>query len=89
MSRAVYRYVVPVDDEWHSIVLQGPLLHVDARAVSPVEVWALHDDAIPEWAREFRVFGTGHPLPDDAGVHVGSVIVENGVLVWHLFERAS
>jgi hypothetical protein len=86
-SRRVYRDVVPVDDEWHAITFSGPILAVGTRHVDYIEIWHLHNPGEPEQRREFRAFGTGHPLTYDTGSHVGSVIVAGGALVWHLFER--
>lgn len=39
--------------------------------------------------RDFRVVGTGHPLPDDCGPFVGTVPTHGGLLVWHVFEALS
>lgn len=86
--RSVYRYEIPVDDQWWFIELSGPIIHVATREARCVEIWALTGDE-PK-ARSFRVFGTGQPLPDDNKpdclAHVGSAVVPGGALVWHLFE---
>jgi hypothetical protein len=37
----------------------------------------------PRW---FRIIGTGHPIEDGVGDHVGSVVL--GSFVWHVFEVA-
>lgn len=84
---AICRYEVPVDDQWHPHDLSGQVLHVSARNPRIVEFWALNDGG-PAVRREFRAFGTGQPLPEDAWRHAGSVIVAGGALVWHLMERA-
>lgn len=86
MSASVIREVVPVDDEWHALRLSGDILHVDSRGIDYVELWALRSGG-SSVRREFQVFGTGHPLPDEPVTHRGSVIVAGGALVWHLFER--
>jgi hypothetical protein len=89
----IWRHEVPIDDQWH-LVACGRVLHVDARTSGVVEFWALHwtptvDRPLPP-AREFRVFGTGHPLPGHhlghKVNHVGSVAI--GPFVWHLMETA-
>lgn len=83
--RAVYRYEVPVDAQWHTVELSGPVLHVAARDPRRVELWAVHGVRPPQ-PRTFRVFGTGEPLDDRARVHVGTALAAGG-LVWHLWER--
>lgn len=83
----IYRYEVPVDDQWHVHNLSGGPLYVAARRPDLVEFWALNyedDDGIP---RAFRVVGTGHELPNEDVRYVGSTIAASGVLVWHLLER--
>jgi hypothetical protein len=81
----VFRYEVPVDDEWHEVQLTGPIVHVAAHfgQVSPLHFWALSGVGEPHPAR-LRVFGTGHQVPDDAEYR-GTAIIEP--LVWHLFEE--
>lgn len=84
MTRAIYRYEIPVDDQWHAIDLTGNIVHVDSRDIYIVELWAIHTDG-PATRRGFRVYGTGHAIPDDV-THVGTTIAPGGHLVWHLME---
>lgn len=35
--------------------------------------------------RIFQVYGTGHLIPDNNDVHVGTVLMSSG-LVWHVYE---
>ncbi len=75
---------VPVDDQWHTRTLQGPIVHVATRHVSEVELWFVHDPAIEPADRRLRVVGTGHPM---LGRYVGTALAPGGQLVWHLVER--
>lgn len=88
-NRAVFRSVVPINDQWHPITLTGPILHVATRTYDHVEMWHLHNPGEPGTVREFRVYGTGHGLTDDTGRHIGTALSPEGGLVWHLFERRS
>lgn len=83
---AIYRYEIPVDDNWHNIPLSGAILHVATRQPDRVELWALNSGG-SKADRMFRVYGTGQPIPDGA-VHIGTAIIPGGLLVWHLFEFA-
>lgn len=86
-ERSVFRYPVPVDDQWHTVALSGPIVHVACRdSDAIVEFWAI-SGAESECLRAFRVFGTGHPLPPAATTHVGTAFAAGGALVWHLFEH--
>lgn len=49
-------------------------------------LWALCDADRPTVSRSFRMAGTGHPIADDIGPHVGSVVLMGGKLVLHVFE---
>ncbi|MWA08754.1 DUF7352 domain-containing protein [Streptomyces sp. BA2] len=84
MSRTIYRYEIPVDDQWHALDLTGDVVHVDCRDIYVVELRAIHTDG-PASRRGFRAYGTGHPTPDDVE-HVGTAIAPGGHLVWHLME---
>lgn len=90
-ERRIFRYEVPVDDQWHTIPLSGAVVQVDAQRPDVVEFWAFHCPGAPQLARKFRVFGTGHPMPDEARTHVGAVVVAApfGRLVWHLMEHTN
>jgi hypothetical protein len=81
--RRALRWSVPVDDQWHQIG-GGKVLHVDARSNGTVEVWTLEGSA-PSVSRTVRVYGTGHPIAEADTEHLGSVIVADGALVWHVF----
>lgn len=65
----IYRYEVPVDDQWHTLELSGAILHVAARRPEVVELWAFESGG-PRMRREFRVFGTGQPMPEEIDVHM-------------------
>jgi hypothetical protein len=80
----ILRYEVPVDDEPHELALSGAIVHVDSRNPEIVELWAF-DTGWPPRIRTFQVVGTGHTFPA-TWLHVGSVIVAGGALVWHLME---
>jgi len=50
-------------------------------------LWALVDPKAVKESRVFRVFGTGHPVPDGLPMDfVGTFQMAGGALVWHLFE---
>lgn len=88
MASYIYRYEVPVDDQWHTFDLAGNPLAVACRQVDVVEFWALaHSDDVAAYPvrRQFIVVGTGQPLPED-GLKYWGVGISNW-LVWHLMER--
>ena len=84
MTNRVLKWVVPVDDEPHTIGTGPVVLVACQRGSEQVEVWTVELDE-PSQARPVQVFGTGQPLPP-AWQHVGSTLSAGGVLVWHVFE---
>lgn len=80
----IFREVIPVDGEWHTLMLRGPVLHVATRSESAVEFWHLYDESAPAEARRFSVVATGELLP--TGRYVGTAVTPRGRLVWHLME---
>jgi len=84
-DRRMFRYVVSADDEPHVIPLSHSPVAVAAIGPSAVEFWAEHTEGAPQVKRLFRVFGTGHSLPDDAK-WVGTCPRLPSGIVWHLYE---
>jgi hypothetical protein len=82
----VYRYTVPVDDQWHEIELCGPIAYVASRSIYTVEFWSLHTVDAETWTESLIVVGTGHAVPP-ATEYVGTAIAPGGQLVWHLFRK--
>jgi len=55
-------------------------------------LWAEVDNRMsaPTTGRTFEVFGTGHTIPCDTGIerkYLGTAIIYNGKLVFHVYER--
>lgn len=54
-------------------------------------LWALVNPKAEKKPRHIEIFGTGHPVPKSMGVdrrYIGTAQQHNGILVWHVFERA-
>jgi hypothetical protein len=85
--KTVFRQLIPVDDQWHTLELSGPIIHVAARREDAVEFWFIDDPAADPEMRAFRVVGTGQPLAPALAHHVGTAITPSGQLVWHLMEH--
>lgn len=83
--RAVFRYTVPVDGDWHVHALTSAPLHVASRTPGVVEFWAESDPDDEPRDYRFIVVGTGHPIPEGT-VYVGTTAAEYGV-VWHLYRK--
>jgi hypothetical protein len=82
--RTIYKYDLMIG--YNSLYLADgyKVLHV-AEQYGNLTMWV--DQTIGNSAsyRTFNVYGTGHPIPDDNAVHVGTALMSSG-LVWHVYE---
>ena len=87
MTLAVWKYTVPVDDADHTYQFGSgsPVLHVAAESLDLVAFWIENRTLDRKINRKFRVFGTGHSIPDMA-VWRGTVPIPSAGIVWHLYE---
>lgn len=85
--RRVLKWAVPIDDEPH-LIGSGLVVHVGQQQGDNriLQVWTQETDGVDECQRAV-VFGTGHPISDDALRHAGSVVVEP--FVWHVYVSAA
>lgn len=49
-------------------------------------LWVLCDSNQSLVTRHFKVIGTGHPIPANIMEYVGTFQIEEGALVFHVFE---
>jgi len=82
----ILRYIVPVDEEWHTVYTAGRPLHVASRDADIVEFWAW--ESATELPTEYRVYGTGRRVEPGA-TYVGTTLTPGGHLVWHLVARTA
>ena len=61
------------------------ILWVDMQQGQPC-IWARVNPDAPKERKRIRIFGTGHPIPDDLGDYVGTFMMKDGALVFHLYE---
>jgi len=54
---------------------------------NPLDLWALVDVEAAMESRRFRIYGTGHTVPEFNGKFVGTVSLFNGRLIFHVFEE--
>lgn len=69
----------------------GRVLSVQVQHGEP-RIWVMVDPAAPIENREFSVYGTDHPIPDDQGYlkeFIGTIQMMEGNLIFHVFETAS
>jgi hypothetical protein len=81
--KTIYKYPFGIDDRFAMQMPVGAeILHAEMQGGTPC-LWALVDSEAPR-ELAFRLFGTGHPFPEDVALaHVSTF--QQGPFVWHLF----
>lgn len=87
MSKSVWKYAF--ENIGGEQVLQVPEgatpLFVAVQAGTPC-LWFEVDESQDKETRTFEWHGTGHRIPSDGREHLGSVLLADGALVFHLYE---
>jgi len=82
--RTIYKYDLFIG--YNSLYLPDgyKVLHV-AEQYGSLTMWVEQSIQNSPSYRTFNVHGTGHQIPDDNAVHVGTALMSSG-LVWHVYE---
>lgn len=85
----IFKYPIPIGDYFAlELPKDAKILTVQTQRGTP-QLWAIVDSEVKEETRYFRLSGTGHPLGEDylrIINYTGTFQMENGALVFHLFE---
>ncbi len=79
----IWKYPIVVGRSVLSMPIGAKILKI-AEQGNEIMLWAVVDSEAEMEARFFQVYGTGHPLPDNCGEYMDSVMID--VFVWHVFE---
>jgi hypothetical protein len=86
MTSRIYKWTLSITDRQDLPLPKGArVLTVQVQGGMP-QLWALVDPAAPIVHRTFDTYGTGHGMPDQPGEYVGTYQMEDGALVFHVFE---
>lgn len=88
MINKIYKYQLEVKDYFSIVMPKGAsILTVQVQQGIPC-IWAIVDpEQILMETRNFRIFGTGHPILVSAkNSYIGTFQLQNGGFVGHLFE---
>lgn len=50
-------------------------------------IWALVEPDAPVEPRHFNIYGTGLVIPSSPGNYIGTVLIHNDALMFHVFEE--
>lgn len=87
--KKIFKYNLQTGVKTVMIPEGSEILCVKRQLNEPV-MYALVDPDKPERPIQVCVYGTGHPIPDDNGRYIGTIMV-HGIICWHIFviEEAS
>lgn len=94
MKQVIYKYAVPVDDPPIKLTLPlfSRILCVQVqKTTNTPQIWVLQPDPhynpdLNTTIRTLQWFGTGQPIEGKAFGHIGTIQMQEGALVFHLFE---
>jgi len=90
MRSTTYKYAVQPGEMRLDLPRGARFLSVDTQGIGIKErpqMWFLIDLDAETECRNFVVFGTGRPVPEPHRLtHLGTFQIDNGNLVFHLFE---
>jgi len=83
----IFKYGLPMSYKEDVVLMPegAKILSVDQQNDTPY-LWALVNPSAPLKAKRFNVYGTGHVVPLNPGVFIGTVLLMDGALVVHVFE---
>jgi hypothetical protein len=91
--QTIHKYELPIRDEVQLQIPEGStFLHLGVQhevrglKLEVVHMWFLVDPAAPVTPCTYLVRGTGHKC-DGVGEHLGTVLMRDGALVWHVFAK--
>jgi len=86
MNTTIHKYEVPILDHMIISLPEGAeILSVHVQRGTPC-MWAAVDPDAPLVGRQFELRETGHALTGAEGRFVGTFLLQDGALVFHLYE---
>lgn len=87
MAKQIWKFPLPVADSFELTMPVGAVIIQVHEQKGEGMLWAVvdTDPEVAEVVRKFRVFGTGHDLPDL--IYIGTWQMAGGTFIWHLFEE--
>lgn len=83
--KTIWKYPLDICDLQQLSIPEGfEPLHIDVQADVPC-LWCRVDSEQPKQPVILFTVGTGNPIPEAAGGHIGSYQVYSGKLVFHVF----
>lgn len=82
----IWKYPLEITDEQSVMLPEGSDILSAQVQGGTLCLWVKVNPKAPLSRRTIRIFGTGHPVPDEPLVFIDTVQMAGGALVWHVFE---
>lgn len=88
--KTIWKQKIPITDRFVlKLNKNSRILCVQTQNSIPCIWFTTDDEELEKETRIFRVYGTGHPMQENAcNVYIGTFMVRAERLVFHLFEEA-
>jgi hypothetical protein len=87
VAKTIWKFTIQLVDKQVISVPKGTVIRHVAEQNGLVCLWGEVDPDTKVYDdRTVCIYGTGHPLPDNPGEYIGSVMIRNGTLVFHIYE---
>jgi len=83
--KTIYKYVLYPSMNFYMMPEGAKILKVDAQE-GDICLWAEVDPNAMHASRRIETYGTGVNMPADPGEYLGTVLLENGQLVFHVYD---
>lgn len=87
MARTIHKFELTAESEFTVEMPRGAKVLSVGVQREVVCLWVLVDTDNPKDERTFLIWGTGHSIDSDTGTYIGTVILQDGAIVWHVFEE--
>lgn len=86
--RTIWKFELQITDEQITYIpAHAVVLTIQMQYGKPC-LWALVDPTAEKLSRKIITHGTGHSVPETTGDYIGTYMINNGELVFHVFESA-
>lgn len=85
-SKTIWKYELVATQKQTLMIPEGAeFLYIDVQHEIP-QIWMLLNPLAPQMPKTFITIGTGHPISDKLGRYLGTYMLQDGFLVFHVFE---
>jgi len=83
--KTIWKFELPIEGTIE-MPIGAEILGVQVQRDEP-RLWAMVDPSAPKEKRQFKIYGTGHTMPDNPGKYVGTFQIAEGTFIFHVFEK--